>query len=111
MLITIIGDIFTNVSGKLKNNQLKELTQLMLDNDWLFDLFSFFKKVKYVIVFNKEQGEKEEENDESRFSNLKNHIKKNTSKERLDSIHKRTVDFLSKKIENRSKYLATSNLV
>jgi hypothetical protein len=104
MIITIIGDIFTDVSGKLKNNQLKELTHLMLDNDWLFDLFHFFKQVKYIIVFSKELGQQEEADEDSRFASLKNSIKKNTYKVRLDAIHKSTMDYLSKKIEGRCKF-------
>jgi hypothetical protein len=105
MIITIIGDIFTNVSGKLKNNQLKELTHLMLDNDWLFDLFSFFKHVKYILVFSKELGKIEQTDEESRFMSVKNNIKDSDSRNRLNAIHKATMDVLSKKIESRGNFV------
>jgi hypothetical protein len=103
MLIAIVSDIFAKVHEKMNNNLLKELTQLMLDNDWLFRGMPFFRKTKYIITFTKEQGEKEDSDDISRLAALKKSMKRIGIKNELDRIYVDIIDFLSKKIDQTGK--------
>ena len=68
MLIAIISDIFEKVLEKSKSNLLKEITQLMLDTNWIFRFFQVFKDTKYIITFTREQGEKEDGDEHSRLA-------------------------------------------
>jgi hypothetical protein len=76
MLIAIISDIFEMVHEKSYNNLLKELTGMMLDTNWIFRLLPIFKENKYIIVFVKEQGEREQSDENSRISQMKKHMGK-----------------------------------
>ena len=111
MLIAIISDIFEKVHEKSQNNLLKELTLLMLDTNWIFRLVPFFKNNKYIFVFTKEQGEREQGDESSRIAQMKKYMEKIIMKDEysqgLDSIN----EYVDQKMEQRGLTLeANANI-
>jgi hypothetical protein len=63
LLIALMGDTFDKVQETAENSMLKELTQIMRENEFLFQRKKIFKKFKYIIIV-----ELEKASDEGSFS-------------------------------------------
>ena len=111
MLIAIINDIFAKVHEKMNNNLLKELTRLMLDNNWAFRLFPFFKGKEYIITFKQEQGEIENTDETSRVSAMKRDMEKIVMETEYESAYQDLLQFHSEKVEQRGVSLEASTNV
>lgn len=57
LVIAIMGDTFDRVQETQENSMLKELTQMIRENEFLFSRKRAFKRAKYIIVIEPEKAE------------------------------------------------------
>ena len=74
LLIAIMGDTFDRVQETAENSMLKELTQIMRENEFLINRKKLFTKAKYIIVVSNETAEETQHSWEGRLNYLRNFI-------------------------------------
>lgn len=57
LVIAIMGDTFDRVQETQENSMLKELTNMIRENEFLFSRSRAFKKAKYIVVIEPEKAE------------------------------------------------------
>ena len=57
LVIAIMGDTFDRVQETQENSMLKELTNMIRENEFLFSRTGAFKKAKYIVVIEPEKAE------------------------------------------------------
>jgi hypothetical protein len=57
LVIAIMGDTFDRVQETQENSMLKELTNMIRENEFLFSRTRAFKKAKYIVVIEPEKAE------------------------------------------------------
>jgi len=57
LVIAIMGDTFDRVQETQENSMLKELTNMIRENEFLFSRSRAFKKAKYIVVIDPEKAE------------------------------------------------------
>jgi len=75
-VIAIISDIFDQVYENMNKNLLKELVTLMAESELLISRKRLFKNKKYIIIIQKETGELESANAESKIAIIRSHMGK-----------------------------------
>ena len=70
LLIAIMGDTFDRVQETAKNNMLKELTSIMVENEMLINRNYTFGDSKYIIIIQEEKADESEVNWKGKFQHL-----------------------------------------
>jgi membrane-associated HD superfamily phosphohydrolase len=74
LLIAIMGDTFDRVQETTENNMLKELANIMVENEQLLDRKKVFGDAKYIIIIQSERAEESNVSWEGRLQHLKKYM-------------------------------------
>jgi len=81
LVIAIMGDTFDRVQETQENSMLKELTNMIRENEFLFSRSRAFKKAKYIVVIEPEKAEGGGNvNWEGKLNQLKSFIEESSEK-------------------------------
>jgi transient receptor potential cation channel subfamily V protein 6 len=81
LLIAIISDTFEKVMENIENNLLKEIVQIMVENEYLISRKRLFKNVKYLIVISEEKAESGKMSFKGKLEYLKVFMEKERTKQ------------------------------
>ena len=88
LVISIMGDTFDRVQETQELSKLRELTQMIKENEFIFSREKYFKKIKYIIAIHLEKAEGVKPISwEGKLNQLKNYIDR-TSKENMICLTK-----------------------
>ena len=83
LVISIMGDTFDRVQETQELSKLRELTQMIRENEFLFSREKYFRKIKYIVAIHLEKTEGVKQISwEGKLNQLKNYIDR-TSKENM----------------------------
>jgi hypothetical protein len=74
LLIAIMGDTFDRVQETTENNMLKELANIMVENEQLLDRKKVFGDAKYIIIIQSERAEESNVSWEGKLQHLKKYM-------------------------------------
>ena len=110
LLIAIMGDTFDRVQQTSENNMLKELAQIMVENELLINRKRTFGDAKYIIIIQEEKADATHESWEGRLQMLKKFMYGAVERQNklLKNIEKKVMEEVKEKTEKRGKELETS---
>lgn len=98
LIIAIMGDTFDKVQETQENSMLRELTNMIRENEFLFNRTSSFKRAKYVIIIEPEKAEGGSNIGwEGRLNQLKGFVEESAQK------HVHCLAQLQEELESRGK--------
>jgi hypothetical protein len=101
MLIAMMGDTFDRVQETSESNMLKEFTEMMIENEYLFNRKKLFKGMNYIIVI---QNEKASQSGGFSWEGKINYLKKFIEESFIKSTkeNKEMKEVLIKQIDDKS---------
>ena len=88
LVISIMGDTFDRVQETQELSKLRELTQMIKENEFIFSREKYFRKIKYIVAIHQEKAEGVKPISwEGKLNQLKNYIDR-TSKENMICLAK-----------------------
>lgn len=110
LLIAIMGDTFDRVQETTENNMLKELANIMVENEMLINRKRVFGDAKYIIVIQEEKAEESSVSWEGRLQVLKKFMDKNVSVQNklLNALEVGISEKIKFKAEKRAKEMEAS---
>jgi hypothetical protein len=110
MLVAVMGDTFDRVQETSENNMLKELANIMVENEMLINRKRLFGDAKYIIVIQEEQAEESSVTWEGKLNTLKKYMEKNVDDQNrlLKSLQESIKEKIRERAERRAKGMEDS---
>ena len=84
LLIAIMGDTFERVLETMENSMLKEITQMMQENEYLFNRTRVWGRAKYIIVVQSERAENQAASWEGKLAAIRQAIDERAKEQRAE---------------------------
>lgn len=110
LLIAIMGDTFDRVQETTENNMLKELANIMVENEMLINRSAIFGDAKYIIVIQEEKADESSVSWEGRMQHIKKYMDRTVVEQNklLKSLEENICDKIKEKAEKRAKEMENS---
>lgn len=110
LLIAIMGDTFDRVQETVENNMLKELANIMVENEMLLNRNKIFGDAKYIIVIQEEKAEEAGVSWEGRLQYLKKSMDKSVKEQNklLKGLEENMSEIIKEKTEKRAKEMESN---
>ena len=86
LLIAIMGDTFERVLETMENSMLKEITQMMQENEFLFNRSRTWGNAKYIVVVQNERADNASASWEGKIAAIRNAINENAKEQRAEGL-------------------------